>query len=210
MARGTPPGGEEVSMKNRDGLPTGRTSILTNTTREIKDRKNTGFCCKIPVMRGLLLSLLCLAMIRPAAADDGGKPVTFSGASASQVISISRHRAGASLWDSGPSDPIASSFDSLLFQGVLGIPGVRFEASLRSPGGWGPWVPAEVETFPNGRFWGSLPVRGAKGAVIRLRAVAGASNPGGTLELFSLEANAPLAENTGPARAPSPLPLPGA
>lgn len=139
------------------------------------------------MMRLAALALCLLAS--SAGAEDAGAPVTFNGTSASPLI---KAQAGAKpgdvLWDSGPSDPGRDSFDFIIFQGLLGDPGVSFEASLKNVKGWGAWTAAEIERSPNGRFWGKFPLSGQPGSILKVRVVHRGIAPGQTVEIYEMEA----------------------
>lgn len=141
-------------------------------------------------MRALLSVLLLAATLgaSPVRAEDGGPEVTFQGSRAARRISVPPgSRPGDLLWGSGPSDGAREAFEALLLQGNAAEPGVSFEAAVKGPGGWGPWVAGEAERFPNGRFWARIPVAGGKGAQVRVRAVNRGIRGGRAVELFGLE-----------------------
>lgn len=97
---------------------------------------------------------------------------------------------GDVIWETRPSAPAAEHFAAVLFQGKADDRRVRFEASLKSGSPaptWGPWTSAAVEWFPNGRFWGKLPMAGRPGDQVRLRAVSEGIPPGSFVEIFSVE-----------------------
>jgi len=111
---------------------------------------------------------LALLLAAPAAsAGDLGAEVTFArqrGAQFSVFAGLGRRV----VYDSGQSDVPAGEWDTLLIQGELPDPSVRFTATRSAL----PlvWVDLQVRRLPDGRFWakGRLP----KGAgAVRLRAV---------------------------------------
>lgn len=158
--------------------------------------------------RFLLSAAMVLAALPVRAAENGGEPVTFAGRSAAQRIPIpARAKPGDVLWESGDSDPTASDFEVVLFQGVLADRGVAFEAALRTGDGWTPWVAAEVERFPNGRFWARVAVSGRKGAVLRLRLLHRSLKTRRSVDLFGMEI-VPRAAEPPPARPPRPFEVP--
>ncbi|MDP3541541.1 MAG: peptidoglycan recognition family protein [Elusimicrobiota bacterium] len=113
--------------------------------------------------------LLALLLAAPALrAGDLGDEVTFG---ARRVIRFQVNASSGlrTVFDSGPSDAPAGRWDTLLIQGEMPDPGLRFSASRASgPAGW---IELAVKRFPDGRFWarGRFP----KGAgALRLRALA--------------------------------------
>ena len=139
------------------------------------------------------------------AEDDGGEPVTFAGQSAARKISLpSNAKPGDVLWTSGPSDPMPSDFESVLFQGVLADAGIAFQASVRdstslsTSAEWSPWVEATVERFPNGRFWARFPISGKKAAGLRMRIVHKGMKKLKQIELFGMELVTRERENPPP------------
>ena len=112
------------------------------------------------------LALLLLAA--PALAGDLGSEVTF-GAKHGAMFRVLAGGPGARvLYDSGPSDAPNGEWDTLLIQGVLPDPEVRFLASR--PGRTAVWIELAVHRFPDGRFWAKGRFQKSAGA-LRLRAV---------------------------------------
>jgi len=124
----------------------------------------------------------------PSAADDSGQPVLFAGRPAPFKMPVpATAKAGDVLWQSGPSDPMPSGFEAVIFQGLLADPGVSFEVSLRGLEGWSAWIPAQVERSRNGRFWGRFSVSGEKGSTLRFRLVHRGVKIHQPVEIFQME-----------------------
>lgn len=113
--------------------------------------------------------LLALLLAAPALrAGDLGDEVTF-GARRGAQFQVYAASGSRIVFDSGVSDAPAGAWDTLLIQGEMPDPAVRFAAS-RAAGPAG-WIELSVKRFPDGRFWakGRFP----KGAgALRLRALA--------------------------------------
>lgn len=116
-------------------------------------------------MRAELLLALLLAAPALRAGDLGGE-VTFARRRGAQ-FSVRAGSGPQIVYDSGPSDPMPDAWDTVLIQGEMPDPAIRFAASR--PAGPAGWIALEVHRFPNGRFWakGRFP-RGA--GALRLRA----------------------------------------
>lgn len=141
-------------------------------------------------------------------ADDDLR-VTFQGRPATRRVEIpAATPPGAVVFESGPSDPLAGPFDGILFQGKGG-PGLRFEAAIDGGNAWGPWVEAQTETFPNGRFWGSWPLAGKTGTRVRMRIVV-TGPTGREIAMYEIEAHRVEAEEAGARTGAAPIPAPGA
>lgn len=110
-----------------------------------------------------------------ARAQDMGAPVRFSAPPPA---------APGVLYDSGPSDPLASAWDTVLVQGVLPDASVRFVVARL--GGEPRWIPFQIARLPDGRFWGTAKFpRGTGG--LRLRALAEGPRIGREISLYSVE-----------------------
>lgn len=140
-------------------------------------------------MRAALLALLAFAA--PLRADDIGAHVEFPGMQA-RIAASAGVKSGEVMWESGPSDAVDSAFEAILFQGRLGGPGARVEASVDG----GPWIEAAGERSEDGRFWSKAQAPGRKGAVVRLRAFSG--GPGAWLEIYGVYASDQEEERPGP------------
>jgi hypothetical protein len=140
----------------------------------------------------LALALLvfppCLPAGRAAAAEDG-VPVTFSGLRADFELRVENHAPGEVLWESEAGDPAGEDFPTILLEGRSPGAEIDFQASEQdSNGEWGPWYQADLERFPSGRFWGRIGLGGAKGALLKFRAIhRNSSASGAAAELYGLE-----------------------
>ena len=157
-------------------------------------------------MKPFLLSLLLVLAAVPARADeDGGEPVTFGGKSIANLTIALPARAGrdVALWDSGPSDPMKADFEGVLFHGVLADSGIVFQGALKEGDGWTEWTDAAIERFPNGRFWGRIPVSGAKGAIVRVRMLHRNHKGKHAVVLYAMELEQREQNQEPPAKQPS-------
>lgn len=147
--------------------------------------------------------ILALLLAAPALrAGDLGSEVTFARQRGAQ-FSVYAGSGPRVVFDSGPSDLPDGDWDTLLIQGVLPDPSIRFMASR--PGGAAVWIELQVRRFPNGRFWakGRFP-KGAGG--LRLRAVNGGAQADHEVALYGAEvfsegpdvSTAPAAPSRGP------------
>lgn len=101
-----------------------------------------------PVRAELILALLLAA---PALrAGDLGSEVTFARQRGVQFSVYAGFGPGV-VYDSGLSDLPDGEWDTLLIQGMMPDPSVRF--MVARPGGATVWVELAVKRFPNGRFW---------------------------------------------------------
>jgi hypothetical protein len=147
------------------------------------------------------LVLVLLAAASAARAGDLGSEVTFlrrPGANFSVMAGLGRRV----VYDSGPSDVPAGEWDTLLIQGELPDPSVRFIATRSGPALL--WKDLEVHRLPDGRFWakGRLP-RGS--GALRLRAVDDGSKIDHEVVVYGAEvfADAPdVAVPAAPSRGP--------
>jgi hypothetical protein len=115
-------------------------------------------------VRAELLAVLLLAV--PAAAGDLGSEVTFLRQRGAK-FSVYAGSGPRIVYDSGESDAPDGEWDTLLIQGVLPEPSVRFTATRA---GAASWTDLKIKRFPDGRFWAKA--RFPKGAgPLRLRAV---------------------------------------
>lgn len=136
-------------------------------------------------MRVALLALLAFAA--PLRANDVGVHVEFTGRPLDGRIVLAATVPGEVVWESGPSDPIAEDFSGLLIQGRFDGSGVALEAAVKSGPDWGPWTEASGESSSRGRFWSKVLASGKKGAIVRLRVVAGDAAPS-AIEFFGVYA----------------------
>ncbi|MDD5305051.1 MAG: peptidoglycan recognition family protein, partial [Elusimicrobia bacterium] len=147
-------------------------------------------------MRASLLALLAFAV--PLHATDVGTHVVFAGLPMDRRIELpAGARAGAVVWESGPSDPVDADFEAILFQGLLGGPGVAVEAAVKDGADWGAWSKAEGELSDGGRFWSKALISGRKGASVRLRAVADGTGRPAWIEFFGVYASDLAEERPG-------------
>ncbi|MBI2787486.1 MAG: N-acetylmuramoyl-L-alanine amidase [Elusimicrobia bacterium] len=141
--------------------------------------------------------LLALLLAAPALrAGDLGSEVTF-GARGGARFHVNAGYGPQIVFDSGPSDPLPDAWDTLLIQGEMPDPSLRFAASRQAgPAGW---VELEVHRFPNGRFWarGRFPKR--TGA-LRLRAFDEGSTSDHEVTMYAVEV---FAENPDAPSLPS-------
>lgn len=140
--------------------------------------------------------LLALLLAAPTLrAGDLGSEVTF-GAQRGAQFRVHGGVGPQIVYDSGPSDPLPEAWDTVLIQGEMPEPTVRFMASR--PGGPIGWVEFEVHRFPNGRFWakGRFPRRAGG---VRLRAIDEGSRADHEVTVYSAEAFA-----AGPDAPPAP------
>ena len=113
--------------------------------------------------------LLGLLLVAPALrAGDLGSEVTFSRRPGAK-FSVYAGTGARVVYDSGPSDAPAGPWDTLLIQGEMPGPALRFSAAR--PGGSTVWVELEVHRFPDGRFWAKGRFQSGAGP-LRLRASA--------------------------------------
>jgi hypothetical protein len=137
--------------------------------------------------------LLALLLAAPALrAGDLGAEVTF-GARPGAKFQVYAGYGPRVAYDSGPSDVPAGPWDTLLIQGEMPDPAIRFAAAR--PSGPAGWVELEIHRFPNGRFWakGRFP----KGAgALRLRALDDGVAADHEVTVYSAEvfADAPASE----------------
>lgn len=127
-----------------------------------------------------LLALLLLAA--PALrAGDLGQEVTF-GSQGGARFQVSAGGASRVVFDSGPSDAPRGAWDTVLIQGEMPDPAVRFEAARLGAG----WIDLKVKRFPNGRFWAKARVPRGIGA-LRLRATSDGSAVAHEVVLYGAE-----------------------
>ncbi len=145
------------------------------------------------------LALIALILGGAARAEDAGEPVTF-GARAAVSFPVQTYGTGERVvYDSGESDPVAVPWDTVLIQGLLPDPAVRFEAARA--GAAPAWAPLETHRFPNGRFWARARAPKGSGA-LRLRAVDTGSTRDHVVDVYSVEAFVDAPE---PAAVPAPV-----
>jgi hypothetical protein len=152
--------------------------------------------------------LLAALFAAPAAfAGDLGSEVTFSSRHGAQ-FQVFAGLGRRVVYDSGASDVPPGAWDTLLIQGELPDPSVRFIAS-RS-GAPLLWKDLEVHRLPDGRFWakGVLP-RGT--GALRLRAVDEGAATNHEVTVYGAEVFADAPDPSLPAAPPSRGPMdPGA
>jgi hypothetical protein len=153
-------------------------------------------------MRNILLAaVLALPCVR-AFGGEGGERIKVSGKPLhARIAAESGAKAGGVLWTSPTSDKLKASFDKLFFQGVVQNQDIKIQASLLSDQGWGPWVDAELDVSPNGRFWAQIQISGKAGQQVRLRALS-ATGAHDNAELFGFETAANEGETGGAAGNP--------
>ena len=88
----------------------------------------------------------------------------------------------------GPTDPVGSSFDTILFQGEMPVDGVVFEISRDAGGTWSPWKGAYIKRYSNGRFWAKFEFNSASSGRIKIRAINAGNRSRGRVEIYSMEA----------------------
>lgn len=158
-------------------------------------------------MSGRLLAGLLLLALR-AGAQDMGEDVRFGRARAHGLsfrVAAARASGGGPrvLFDSGVSSAINGRWDTLLIDGEMPDPSVRFQA-LR-PGASSGWVDLQATRSPDGRFWAKGTFQGGRGPV-RLRAVDSGVKTDHEVDVFGVEVFDSAAGETpspsGPARGP--------
>jgi hypothetical protein len=132
----------------------------------------------------LPLGLLLLLLAAPAArAGDLGSEVTF-GAQRGASFRVLSGQGPRVVFDSGPSDALEGDWDTLLIQGTLPDPSIRFQASRSDTPGV--WVDLPVSRFQNGRFWAKARFPKGVGG-LRLRAVDGGASGDHEVSLYAAE-----------------------
>ena len=128
--------------------------------------------------------LLALLLAAPALrAGDLGSEVTFARQRGAR-FSVRAGFGPQIVYDSGPSDPLPDAWDTVLIQGEMPDPAVRFAAARASgPAGW---VELEVHRFPNGRFWAKGRFPNRTGA-LRLRAIDEGSTADHEVKVYAAE-----------------------
>ena len=152
--------------------------------------------------------ILALLLAAPALrAGDLGLNVTF-GAQRGAQFSVLAGTGQRVVFDSGSSALPPGDWDTLLIQGMLPDPSIRFMAMR--PGAATVWVELQVKRFPNGRFWAKG--RFQKGAgVLRLRAVADSIKSDHEVTIYAAEVFADGPDASTPSTIPSRGPMdPGA
>ncbi len=152
--------------------------------------------------------LLAVMLAAPALrAGDLGSEVTFARQRGAQ-FSVNAGTGARVVYDSGPSDLPAGDWDTLLIQGTLPDPSIRFMAAR--PGNSTVWVELQVKRFSNGRFWAKGRFqRGAGG--LRLRAVADGVKADHEVTVYDAEVFSDAPEPASPPTVPSRGPMdPGA
>ncbi|MEQ1920816.1 MAG: hypothetical protein ABL955_16620, partial [Elusimicrobiota bacterium] len=152
--------------------------------------------------------LLAVMLAAPALrAGDLGANVTF-GAQRGAQFSVSAGAGQRVVFDSGASDLPAGDWDTLLIQGMLPDPAIRFMAAR--PGGAAVWVELQVKRFPNGRFWAKGRFQKGAGG-LRLRAVADSIQSDHEVTIYDAEVFADAPDASTPPSIPSRGPMdPGA
>jgi len=129
-------------------------------------------------------------------AGDLGSEVTFARQRGAQ-FSVYAGLGPGVIYDSGLSDLPDGAWDTLLIQGELPDPSIRFQAAR--PGGTAVWVELMVKRFPNGRFWAKGRFKKGAGG-LRLRALDNGALRDHEVTLYSAEvfADAPDFSTTPP------------
>jgi hypothetical protein len=141
-------------------------------------------------MKTLLIASLAAWIVLPAHAMEVGTTVDFHDLVMKKRVALpAQPGPDGVIWESGASEPIATDFKALLFQGVASRPGIVFEASIKSGRDWSAWTKAEGESFKSGRFWAKALVSGKKGDVVRVRAISKEAGEPGWIEFFGLDAS---------------------
>ena len=113
------------------------------------------------------LALALLLAVPAARAGDLGSEVTFANKRGA-TFSVYAGLGPGPVFDSGLSDAPAGDWDTVIIQGVMPDPSVRFLATR--PGGTPGWVELKTKRFANGRFWAKGRFKKGAGGV-RLRAL---------------------------------------
>ncbi|MBI4061212.1 MAG: N-acetylmuramoyl-L-alanine amidase [Elusimicrobia bacterium] len=147
-----------------------------------------------------LAALLAAPALR---AGDLGSEVRFGSRRGAQ-FRVSAASGPRIVYDSGPSDPPEEDWDTVLIQGELPDPSVRFSAA-RS-GAPGVWVELEGKRFPGGRFWAKGRFPRGSGA-LRLRATGDGVKAEHEVTLYGVEVfadvpDAPTVPENPPPRGP--------
>jgi len=150
------------------------------------------------------LAIVLAITAPPARAEDAGEAVTF-GSRPGASFPVQALGAGTRVvYESGASDPLAQPWDTVLIQGSLPDPAVRFEAA-RADGGAPAWTPLEVHRFPSGRFWARARATKASGP-LQLRALDDGAARDHVVDVYTVEAfvdePAPSSPSIPPARGP--------
>lgn len=148
------------------------------------------------------LLLLALAAF-PAEAQDLGEEVRFAAAGRTRFSVQAVAGSESIVYESGPSLPLATVWDTILIQGESPDAGVRFQAARQDPAGaWSPWADMVLERRSDGRFWGKVKLPRGGGA-LRLRALARGTSRH-EVSLYAVEAylEAPAPPTGMPAPAP--------
>lgn len=147
----------------------------------------------------LVFALLLAAPVLRA--GDLGSEVTF-GARHGAEFQVLAGSAPRVIYDSGDSDLPDGEWDTLMIQGEMPDPSVRFMASR--PGGATVWVELQVKRFPDGRFWAKGQFQKGRGG-LRLRAVDDGVRTDHQVKVYSAEVflDGPDAPSTSaPSRGP--------
>ena len=134
--------------------------------------------------RTLRTAALFLALPALALAHDAGHTVTFDRVSGARFSVRARGAIAQPLvYDSGLSDPIPDTWDTVLIQGESPDPAITFEAA-REDGG--EWRALEMHRFSGGRFWAKARLRQASGP-LRLRAFDSGAKADHDVDVYGVE-----------------------
>jgi len=152
--------------------------------------------------------LLAVMLAAPALrAGDLGSEVTFARQRGAQ-FSVYAGAGQRVVFDSGPSDLPDGDWDTLLIQGTLPDPSIRFIAAR--PGDSTGWVELQVKRFPHGRFWAKGRFQKGAGG-LRLRAVTDGVKADHEVTLYAAEVFSDAPDASTPSPVPSRGPMdPGA
>jgi hypothetical protein len=126
-----------------------------------------------------------LAFATAAAAHDAGHSVTFSSVEHAR-FTVDAPAGPSLVYESGPSDPIPVTWDTVLVQGVLPDPAVIFLAARPATSVPETWKTLEMHRFPDGRFWAKARVSKAAG-VLKLRAIDTGASSRHDVEIYGVE-----------------------
>ncbi len=154
-------------------------------------------------MRADAALALTLLLAAPATAADLGSEVTFGSARRAQ-FHVQAGSGAQILYDSGVSDAPAGDWDTLIIQGELPDPSVRFVAER--PGGSTVWVELDVHRTAGGRFWAKGRFKKGSGP-LRLRALDAGVSLDHQVSLYSAEVFVDAPDATAPVVPPARGPM---
>lgn len=114
--------------------------------------------------------LAVLLAAAPAFAHDAGRSVEFSDGTSARFEVRATGEAQRVVYDSGESDEIPSTWDTVLIQGESPDPAITFQAARVVNAGPLQWRDMEIHRFPGGRFWAKARAPKSAGP-LRLRAL---------------------------------------